>query len=77
MKQWKVTLYDDYTYRIEEVDKDYTTPEDGYMCIINGVFFIKDTREEVMKALKQYIQREMLEIDSKLFNLRNLIETIK
>lgn len=77
MKKWKVTLYDDYTYRVEEVDKVYTTSEDGYMCISNGVFFIKDTREEAMKALKQYIQRQMLEIDSKLFNLRNLIETIK
>lgn len=77
MGKWKATLYDDDTYRIDEVEKEYVTPGDECMCIQNGVFFIKDTREEVVKVLKQYIQRQMLEIDSKLFSLRNLIESIK
>lgn len=75
--KWKATLYDDNTYRIEEADKDCTTPGDGCVHIRNGVVFIKDTREEAVKVLKRYIQSRMLEIDSKLFNLRNLIETIK
>lgn len=75
--KWKATLYDDNTYMIEEVDKNFTTPEDRCMCMGNGVLFVKETREEVVKVLKQYIQREMLELDSKLFSLRNLIESIK
>lgn len=77
MRKWKATLYDDDTYRIDEVEKEYVTPGDECMCIRNGVFFIKDTREEVVKVLKQYIQRQILKIDSKLSNMVKLVDDIK
>lgn len=77
MGKWKATLYDDDTYRIDEVEKEYVTPGDECMCIRNGVFFMKDTREEVVKVLKQYIRKKMLELDTRLFNMVNLVDDIK